>query len=221
MAAAILSRYDWHDIEAPPDYVGAGKLETLFGPAIWDQVAGKVVLDFGCGFGNEALEIASHGAKQVIGLDVQEELLVIARSRQADARISNCAFATSFDAQADVIFSIDSFEHFSNPDEVLKGMASLLRPGGKVIVSFGPPWYHPKGGHFPLFIWAHLLFTEDSLMAWRSKYKQDHATRFCEVAGGLNQMSIRKFEMLVANSPLKIGTLETVPFTSFGGFIFT
>jgi hypothetical protein len=29
----------------------------------------------------------------------------------------------------------------------------MLKPDGKVIVSFGPRWYHPKGGHFPLFVW--------------------------------------------------------------------
>jgi hypothetical protein len=48
-------------------------------------------------------------------------------------------------------------------------------------------------------------------MKWRSKYKQDGAKKFHEVAGGLNQMSIRKFERLVANSPFTFETLETVP----------
>jgi hypothetical protein len=90
-------------------------------------------------------------------------------------------------------------------------MSKLLKPGGKVLVSFGPPWYHPKGGHFPLFVWAHLLLTEESLLKWRSKFKHDGALRFHEVAGGLNQMSIRKFERLVANSALRIETFETVP----------
>jgi ubiquinone/menaquinone biosynthesis C-methylase UbiE len=43
---------------------------------------------------------------------------------------------------------VDWFEHFGQPDEVLKEMARMLKPDGKVIVSFGPPWYHPKGGPF-------------------------------------------------------------------------
>ena len=69
LAAAILNRYEWHDVEAPPGYEGSGKLEALFRPTIWDQIAGNVVLDFGCGPGREAIELAGHGAKQVIGLD--------------------------------------------------------------------------------------------------------------------------------------------------------
>jgi SAM-dependent methyltransferase len=211
LAAAILNRYEWHDVEAPAGYEGKDKLETLLGPAIWDQVAGKVVLDFGCGHGQEAIEVARHGAKHVVGLDIQEKNLMIARARQAAAGISNCTFAQHFDSKADVILSIDSFEHFGHPDQILKEMARLLKPDGKVVVSFGPPWYHPKGGHFPLFVWAHLLLTEKSLMTWRSKYKPDGAKRFHEVAGGLNQMSVRKFERLLADSPLKFETFEAVP----------
>jgi SAM-dependent methyltransferase len=214
LAAAILNRYKWHDVAAPPDYEGRGKIETLFGPVIWHQIAGKIVLDFGCGRGCEAIEVARHGAKHVVGVDIQEKYLVFARAQAAAADISNCSFVQHFDSKADIILSIDSFEHFDRPDEVLKEMSTLLKPNGKVIVSFGPPWYHPKGGHFPLFVWAHLLMTEESLMKWRSKYKQDGATRFHEVAGGLNQMSIRKFEHLVAGSPLKFERFEAVPIRS-------
>lgn len=211
LAAAILNRYEWHDVEAPPGYEGKDKLETLLGHTIWDQVTGKIVLDFGCGHGQEAIEVARRGAKHVVGIDIQEKNLMIARARQAAAGVSNCTFVQQFDSKADVVLSIDSFEHFGDPGEILKEMARLLKPDGKVIVSFGPPWYHPKGGHFPLFVWAHLLLTEKSLMAWRSKYKQDGARRFHEIAGGLNQMSVRKFEHLLANSPLKFETFEAVP----------
>ena len=209
LAAAILSRYEWRDVEAPPGYEGSDKIEALFGPAIWNEIADKTVLDFGCGYGREALEVARRGAKRVIGLDIQDRHVTIARAQAVGA--SNCTFVRTFDSDVDIILSIDSFEHFGQPDEVLKEMARLLRPGGKVIISFGPPWYHPKGGHFPLFIWAHLVLTEASLIKWRSKYKSDGATRFHEVAGGLNQMSIRKFERLVENSPLRMETFETVP----------
>lgn len=211
LAAAILSRYEWHDVEAPAGYEGSGKIEALFGSGIWDQIAGKTILDFGCGQGREAIEVARHGAKHVIGLEIQEKHLMIARAQQAVAGVANCTFVQRFDSQADIILSIDSFEHFGHPDEVLEEMSRLLKPDGKVIVSFGPPWYHPKGGHFPLFVWAHLLLTEKSLMEWRSRYKHDGATRFHEVAGGLNQMSIRKFERLVSNSPLRFETFEAVP----------
>ena len=78
-------------------------------------------------------------------------------------------------------------------------MDQHLQPGGEVLVSFGPTWYHPLGGHlFSVFPWAHLIFSEKALISWRSAFKTDGATRFSEVAGGLNQMTIAKFEALVA-----------------------
>jgi hypothetical protein len=45
----------------------------------------------------------------------------------------------------------------------------------------------------------------------RSRFKQDGATRFAEVEGGLNQMTIGRFRRLVAGSPLRFETFETVP----------
>jgi hypothetical protein len=48
-------------------------------------------------------------------------------------------------------------------------------------------------------------------MRWRSDFKVDGATRFSEVEGGLNQMTIARWLKLVAASPLRIAQLELVP----------
>jgi hypothetical protein len=91
-------------------------------------------------------------------------------------------------------------------------MASLLKPGGSLYASFGPTWYHPLGGHlFSVFPWAHLLFSEKALIRWRSDIRSDGATRFGEVEGGLNQMTIARFEKLAKQSPFVIDFLEAVP----------
>ncbi len=63
-------------------------------------------------------------------------------------------------------------------------MDAMLKPGGRLYASFGPTWFHPYGGHlFSVFPHAHLIFTERSLIRWRSDFKSDGATRFHEVAG--------------------------------------
>src|SRR5207244_8983444 len=91
-------------------------------------------------------------------------------------------------------------------------MNTLLQPEGEVLVSFGPTWYHPLGGHlFSVFPWAHLMFSEKAFIRWRSTFKTDGATRFSEVAGGLNQMTIARFAKLVADSPFDFGKLELIP----------
>jgi SAM-dependent methyltransferase len=114
--------------------------------------------------------------------------------------------------RADIVVSLDAFEHFTDPAEILRNMSRLLQPGGEVVVCFGPTWYHPLGGHlFSVFPWAHLIFSEQALIRWRSAFKTDGATRFSEVAGGLNQMTIKKFEALIEGGPFTLASLELVP----------
>jgi len=194
-------------------YAGKSKLATLLGDEILERIAGKVVIDFGCGEGTEAVEMAQRGAKRVIGIDIREEILLLARQRAFNAGVqSTCFFETSSEEPADLVVSLDAFEHFADPAAILRSMSALLRPTGEVVVSFGPTWYHPLGGHlFSVFPWAHLIFSEKALIQWRSTFKTDGATRFGEVAGGLNQMTIARFEELVAASSLRFASLELVP----------
>jgi SAM-dependent methyltransferase len=157
--------------------------------------------------------MAQRGAARVTGIDIREENLQIARESAARAGVQDrCVFATSTMETSDIIVSIDAFEHFKDPAEILRIMNSLLKPGGEILLSFGPTWYHPLGGHlFSVFPWAHLLFSEGALIQWRATFKDDGATRFSEVAGGLNQITIRKFEKLVAGSDFSLVRLEKVP----------
>jgi SAM-dependent methyltransferase len=180
-------------------YRDRSKLEVLLGPGIWRELEGKVVLDFGCGTGADAIEVASRGAKKVIGLDIRERALQIARRSAADAGLADrCVFVTETLEGADAVISLDGFEHYADPRGALSTMKGLLRPGGRIFIAFGPPWFHPLGGHlFSVFPWAHLIFTEKALIRWRSDFKTDGATRFGEVEGGLNRMTVRRFRSLV------------------------
>jgi 2-polyprenyl-3-methyl-5-hydroxy-6-metoxy-1,4-benzoquinol methylase len=112
-------------------YSGKSKLETLLGERVWDEIAGKTVIDFGCGIGTEAVEMAERGANKVIGLDMQEHLLEAAREHAQRTGVSDrCEFATHTDERADVITSLDSFEHFDDPPAILQKMRELLKPDG-------------------------------------------------------------------------------------------
>jgi SAM-dependent methyltransferase len=202
----------------PAAYAHKSKLEVLLGPTVWDEVRGREVLDFGCGPGIEAVEIAQHGARHVIGLDIREKWLTQARERAAAAGVSErCTYATSWRQPVDVIVSLDSFEHFSDPAAILVEMHRLLRPGGRVLVSFGPLWYHPLGGHvYSLFPFSHLIFTEKALVRWRSTFKTDGARTFAE--SGLNQMTVRRFERIIAESPFRFESLDLVPIRRLARF---
>jgi ubiquinone/menaquinone biosynthesis C-methylase UbiE len=167
-------------------YAGRSKIEILLGPDVWNTIPGRTVIDFGCGNGADTIELAQHGARHAYGVDINERCLERARQKAAAARCSNVTFASTPTETADLIVSLDAFEHFADPASILAVMASMLKPTGYVLAAFGPTWYHPLGGHlFSVFPWAHLLFSEAALCRWRSQLRGDGAQRFSEVEGGL------------------------------------
>jgi SAM-dependent methyltransferase len=189
------------------------RLRSIWSDDILRLLRGKTVLDFGCGEGSEAIEMAQEGANHVIGLDIREDVLNIARQRAKAAGVGErCEFSTSASRPVDIVISIDAFEHFADPEATLQSMEGLLKPCGEVVICFGPTWYHPLGGHlFSVFPWAHLVFSEKALLRWRSDFRSDGATRFSEVAGGLNQITISRFKRIVRRSGFQFRSLDLIP----------
>ncbi len=208
----------WISPQEPPclsgnAYSGKVKVRALLGDQLFDELRTKIVIDFGCGESDDAIALAKNHARRVIGIDIRESVLDQARRKARCHSVDRtCYFCTHTEEQADAIISVDSFEHFADPEAILLTMARLLKPGGSLYASFGPTWYHPLGGHlFSVFPWAHLLFSEKALIRWRSDIRDDGATRFGEVEGGLNQLTIARFEKLVKQSPFVVDFIEVVP----------
>jgi len=188
-------------------------LRVCFGEHFFSLIRGKRIIDYGCGEGRQCVEMAQRGAARVVGIDINEQWLANGRRLAQRAGVADrCAFVRSTSEPADLIISKDSFEHYPDPPATLRDMARLLKPGGRLLIAFGPPWLHPHGGHlFSIFPWAHLLFSERALLRWRSDFKADGAARFAEVEGGLNQMTLARFEQLIAQSPFTATHFDTVP----------
>lgn len=195
-------------------YVGVSKVEVLFGADTWNELRGKTVVDFGCEAGFEAIDMVRHGVARVIGIDINPHALEYANNKAAEAGLADrCFFTTQTAEKADVIVSFDAFEHFADPLAMLRVMRGLLNENGYILACFGPTWYHPLGGHgFSIFPWAHLVFTENVLMRWyRQKSGKTDAMRFGDIRGGLSQLTIRRFEKVVAQSEFEFASFEAVP----------
>src|SRR6266704_1261079 len=105
------------------NHQGCSKVEALFGPGIWSRLRGKVVID------------------------IRPKILEAARSEAAAAGVMDrCVFSTHTDERADVVLSIDSLEHYDDPEGALVLMRRLVNDDGRVLIAFGPPWFHPIGG---------------------------------------------------------------------------
>jgi 2-polyprenyl-6-hydroxyphenyl methylase/3-demethylubiquinone-9 3-methyltransferase len=104
-------------------------------------LAGKKVLDVGCGGGILAEAMAQRGA-QVTGIDMGEAPLAVARLHQLESGVSveyqqSTAeeFAEQHAGTFDVVTCLEMLEHVPDPGSVIRACTHLLKPGGQVFFS--------------------------------------------------------------------------------------
>lgn len=218
LAERVLLRFSHPPVQHPQDAQlrgewtpeGATTLLRKVFPGFLDAIRGARVLDFGCGSGQQAVALAELGAREVVGLDVNERWLEVAEQLAASRGARNVRFVRSIGqlgGQFDVIITQNSMEHFPNPGDTLLQMACALAGGGAIYITFCPLWYTPYGAHMQHIItipWVHLLFPERAIMAVRSRWFSDGATRYEDVEGGLNRMSLRRWESLLRRQLLVV-----------------
>ena len=97
---------------------------------------GGRLLDVGCGTG-AFLARAKAAGYDVEGVDVNPEAVAEAKARGLDARLAKLEdFAKKVPpASFDVVTMFDVLEHFDNPREMTELAASLLKPGGGLVVT--------------------------------------------------------------------------------------
>ena len=104
-------------------------------------VAGKRVVDVGCGGGILAEAIAKKGAT-VTGIDLSEKALKVADLHSLESGvavryelISAEDLAAREAGQYDVVTCMEMLEHVPDPSAVVKACATLVKPGGQVFFS--------------------------------------------------------------------------------------
>jgi 2-polyprenyl-6-hydroxyphenyl methylase/3-demethylubiquinone-9 3-methyltransferase len=105
------------------------------------ELEGKRVVDVGCGGGILSEGLARAGA-QVVGIDLAEELLDIAKSHADESgieadyrRISAEALAEAESDSFDIVTCMEMLEHVPEPASVVRACAKLVKPGGRVFFS--------------------------------------------------------------------------------------
>ena len=126
-----------------------------------------LVLDIACGTGDFSIEALKHGVKRVVGADISENMLAVAREKAKAKGLSdqldfqfgdseNLTFdSNTFDAVT-VAFGVRNFEHL---ELGLTEMCRVLKPGGKVVIL-----EFSTREHFPMkqlyrFYFCHILPT--------------------------------------------------------------
>jgi SAM-dependent methyltransferase len=175
---------------------------------------GKSVLDYGCGGGHTCVVLAQRGARRVLGVDLQGVSLATRQLRNHYPELADrvefrqIASADDIgDERFDIVLSKNSFEHVGDPQRYVADMTRLLAPGGVLAIGFGGLWKSPYGGHVQFMTklpWSHLLFPEEVILRERKRFRPDEdPTCFEEIRGGLNRMTLGRFQGIMAETGLE------------------
>ena len=143
---------------------GAGEWSTL--EKLLPDFEHKRVLDLGCGYGWHCIYAAQHHADQVIGIDLSEKMLAVARSKTTYEQVNyqresmeDIEFA---DASFDIVLSSLAFHYVKDFDALAAKISRVLSKDGILVFSCEHPlftaegkqdWYYDEAGsilHFPV-----------------------------------------------------------------------
>ncbi|WP_235828981.1 class I SAM-dependent methyltransferase [Anaerosacchariphilus polymeriproducens] len=111
-------------------------------PALFSLVPelnGKDVLDLGCGYGENCLEFVRRGAKIVVGIDISDKMLQIAKKENLGEKVEYIHMCMEdilhLNRKFDCIFSSLAVHYVKDFEKLIKDIYQLLNPGGYFIFS--------------------------------------------------------------------------------------
>ena len=137
--AALANR--WWDVDGPQKPLHA--LNPVRLKYVTDRVAlaGKRVLDIGCGGGLLSESLAKAGA-EVTAIDLAPELVKVARLHalesgvKLDYRVQAAEDLAAEQAGSfDVVICMEMLEHVPDPGAIIEACQRLLKPGGQLFLS--------------------------------------------------------------------------------------
>lgn len=134
---------------------------------------GAKVLEAGCGIGAQTVILARNNPEaEITSVDISSESLEKARENVDKKGIKNVRFlqADVFslpfeDGSFDHVFVCFVFEHLQNPEEALKKLKKVLKPGGTVTViegDHGSCYFYPEGRN-ALDAWNCLIRVQEQM----------------------------------------------------------
>ena len=116
---------------------------TLFEmPALFSllpDLTGMRVLDLGCGFGEHCKEFIRLGAESVVGIDISEKMLEVARAENADKKITYLRLPMEdldqVEGQFNIVISSLAMHYVEDFAGVVRNIGKKLTKGGLFVFS--------------------------------------------------------------------------------------
>lgn len=104
---------------------------------ICDIKKGERILDVGCGTGVFTKKLIETQADCIVGIDLSDKMIEIAKSNFADSRVSFVAenFYDFCSEQYDCIIIYSAYPHFLDKEKFAKKIHQLLKAGGRFVIA--------------------------------------------------------------------------------------
>lgn len=113
------------------------EIPALF--SMMPDLKGKKVLDLGCGFGEHCRQFVNRGAEKVVGIDISEKMLEVARVENCDPKITYLNMPmediAGLEERFDVVVSSLAFHYVEDFEGVIRNIHNLLKENGIFIFS--------------------------------------------------------------------------------------
>jgi len=180
-------------------------------------------LDIGCGFGDFDYALIDMGVRNLTAVDIVESKIKVAENQRGIFQNKKQPKFLASDiinweplGKFNIIFSINSIEHISQPAKLLHKIYQILEDNGRVFLGFCPLFHSPFGDHqwecYRVQIpWRGLVFNKKALMQVRREFYRpdDHAERFEDV--WLNCMRYSQFLQYCREAGFMINFLNINP----------
>jgi SAM-dependent methyltransferase len=183
-------------------------------PEFWQRfgavpdVAGKRVLDLGCGHGALSIELANRGAN-VVGIDLDKARIDWAKRNAGDLVDFACIDVTTIEGEFDIIVSKDTFEHVADVTALLNHLRRLLSPRGQIWAGFSPLYNSPWGAHGRTGMripWGHVLLPSRIVYAIASRHRGAKVRSLADLE--LNGITPKTFRSCVERSGLQFESVK-------------
>ncbi len=164
------------------------------------DVRGKTVLDLGCGYGHNCAEFSDHGVARVVGIDISQKMLDVARQKSARPNITYMNISmteiSSLGERFDLVYSSLAFHYIEDFDKLMRDIAGLMNTGGTLLFSQEHPIYTASEngqGHYILdeqgnksgYCFSHYQASGRREDEWFVKGRVYYHRRFCDILNAL------------------------------------
>lgn len=139
------------------------------------------VIDAGCGTGTMVAHYLAAGAREVVGVDVAEEMVARARKRFANethVRFIACDICDAADEEGfDALVIYNAYPHMLDKHAVVEAAARLVVPGGRFVIAHGTGRdeinrHHAKE-HVSDTVSCELRSIEEEIEPWKTYFDID------------------------------------------------